>query len=493
MAHERGIETYLVNWNTFVSPSFSAAHNVANYSQQSGHIGVGDTSKLVEDYTRKTITAVINEYPELDGLGITFGERMGEQGPDERRAWIDRTILAGMKDANRKIKFIYRAPLSANLVSGGSTSEENDIESRKQMENLDVNGIVHLELKYNWSHGHSTPRFYMVHGGKLSDKYFVPEPVKYKVVWTVRNEDFYFLRWGNADFIREFISNNSHSYVEGCFLGSEVFIPALDHTSKVGDFRDWKYHFERQWLWYAMWGRLMYNPKTSDTVFSKMLAQKYGNGTGKPALEAWKIASNNQLRFASYHMGRSDFTLYTEAFSTWIRQKHGDASAVLFDIKSIINDPVLDSERLINIKDWLKNGEKVKTSLQISPLQLADELEKNNKHLQVLINELKLKTLKPSALVEINDLQAWCYFGQYFSDKLKAGVALARAIENKDKSQQLLSIALLKKCSQHWANYAKAVEKYNDAQITFAKPGTYFSTLQSQVDNDIKIAETALN
>ena len=32
MAKERGIETYLVNWNIFVSPDFAHAHNVATYS-----------------------------------------------------------------------------------------------------------------------------------------------------------------------------------------------------------------------------------------------------------------------------------------------------------------------------------------------------------------------------------------------------------------------------------------------------------------------------
>ena len=41
--------------------------------------GNGDTSRIVEQYTRETITQVINEYPDLDGLGITIGERMGGQ------------------------------------------------------------------------------------------------------------------------------------------------------------------------------------------------------------------------------------------------------------------------------------------------------------------------------------------------------------------------------------------------------------------------------
>ena len=39
MAKERGIETYLVNWNIFVSPEFARAHGVARWSDGGRHIG----------------------------------------------------------------------------------------------------------------------------------------------------------------------------------------------------------------------------------------------------------------------------------------------------------------------------------------------------------------------------------------------------------------------------------------------------------------------
>lgn len=190
MAHERGIETYLINWNTFVSPSFAASNKLMNYNARPSHFGVGDTAKIIETYTKEIITQVINEYPGLDGLGITLGERMGGQNPHERRDWLDRTIFAAMKEADRKIKFVYRAPLSANEGSGGSTSEENDLATRKQIEGLDITNPAFVEFKYNWSHGHSSPKLFIVHGGKLTDKYKNPLPEKYKYVWTVRNEDF---------------------------------------------------------------------------------------------------------------------------------------------------------------------------------------------------------------------------------------------------------------------------------------------------------------
>ena len=485
MAHDRGIETYIINWNIFVPPSFAFAHNVALYSATPSLTGGnGDTSQIVEQYTRETITQVINEYPDLDGLGITIGERMGGQTPEERREWLDRTIFAGIKAANRKIKFVYRAPLSANTGSGGSTSEENDLQSRQHIERQDMLGATYVEFKFNWSHGHSSPRLFMVHGGKLTDKYYNPLPNKYKYVWTLRNEDFYRLRWGNSDFIREFIKNNGQEYVAGCFLGSEVFTPAMDYTSLPGPHKTWDYHFQRQWLWYAMWGRLMYDAGTPDSTFEWMLEDKYGRGTGHDALQAWKIATNNQLKFAAFHMGTADAQLYSEGFSDW----GVNVSARLFNIDNVIVHPVLDTVAYINIKDWVTNGEKTKSATQMSPVQLAAQLDEDNARLISLIGTLEAHKLSPGAAVEVNDMRAWYWFGRYFSDKIKAAVAVARYRYNGD-DERVKAVGYLKQCSSRWANYAEAVARYNKETFPLVISGDFsLKAMQAQVDRDIDLA-----
>lgn len=483
MAHERGIETYIINWNTFVSPSFAAAHNLMGYNARPSHFGPGDTSKIIEKYTKEIITQVINEYPGLDGLGITLGERMGGQSTNERRAWLDRTIFAGMKEANRKVKFVYRAPLSANEGSGGSTSEENDLKTRQQIESLDVVSPAYVEFKYNWSHGHSSPKLFIVHGGRLTDKYRNPIPDKYKYIWTVRNEDFYLLRWGQPDFIREFIENNGDSYVDGCFIGSEVFIPALDYMSKQGEFRDWDYHFQRQWLWYACWGRLLYNPSTPDSIFEDLLAKKYKVGNGKTALNAWRHASNNQLWFAAFHQGKVDGSIYTEGFCSW-----GDNKEPKFiDINSFINHPVLDTTLYVNVADYVKNGEVVSNGI-ISPLQLAKRYDDNNAKLLKEIQALRATNPSATVLVEINDLEAWYWFGQYVSDKLRASVHLARyRISGIDERN--LAVKYLTDCKKWWMNYVNALEKYNKDVMPFHTASDFsWKAFQRNTDIDIELA-----
>jgi hypothetical protein len=186
----------------------------------------------VKRYTRECVTQVLEEYPDLTGLGFTHGEGMGGMTPQQRQDWFGETILEGMRRAGRKTKLIHRVPLSANLGTGGSTSVETERITRTAMEAIEFpEGPIWAEIKFNWSHAFSSTRLIKVHGGKLSNTYFEPMPKNYKIAWMARNEDFFCLRWGVPAFVREHITANTGSYVGGYFVGSECYIPARDYFS----------------------------------------------------------------------------------------------------------------------------------------------------------------------------------------------------------------------------------------------------------------------
>ena len=112
MAKDRGIETYIINWNIVTSPQMTEAHNVANYKDDlEWHYGFSyaDTSRIIVDYMRECITQVINEYPNLTGVGVSIGERM-KMPIEDAMQWVKETFVEGIKRADRKAKFIHRAP-----------------------------------------------------------------------------------------------------------------------------------------------------------------------------------------------------------------------------------------------------------------------------------------------------------------------------------------------------------------------------------------------
>lgn len=491
LARERGIETYLINWNIFVSPEFARAHQVARWSETGAHYGqTPETNAIVTRYTREVISQVLDEYPELTGLGITLGEQMGGMTPDQRRDWLEQTIFAGIADARRSARFIYRAPLSANTGSGGTTSEENDRRTRDQIESLtrNITGPVFVEFKHNWSHALSSPDLFIVHGGKLSDAYWAPPPTRHKIVWTMRNEDIFVLRWGQPDFVREFVRSQSQPHVAGAIIGSECYVPALDYITRPGPHKNWRYAFERQWLYYATWGRLLHDPSTPDAVFTALLEERFGKGRGNDLLAAWKLASRVPHHFASFHKGTWDGSLYTEGFSSW----SDNGPRRFFDIESFITYPVLDTKRYININDFANAGMIAPPSV-ISPPDLARRLERDCAEAMSRVAAVrKMGRPSPTLECELTDVEAWCAFGAYFAEKLRGGVALAEAKKTGSDRAKQEAVAALQRSLVHWKRLAELGERFNQLPIpSNSKEPFSWSQLLPQVEQDIAVARKA--
>ncbi len=447
MAKERGIDTYVIPFNIFVTPEFAKAHNVAMDNLDHHFFVRGDTSEIVKRYTQECVTQLLQEYPDLTGMGLTLGEGMGGMTPQQREDWMKATIIDGMRAANRKSKLIHRIPFSSTTGSLGPTSVETEQLTRKGIEQeaaLDfIEGPVWADLKFNWSHAHSTPRLIKVHGGKLYGTYFSPVPTDYKVIWTARNEDFFCLRWGVPDFVRQHVSNNSQDYVGGYLIGSETYIPAKDYFTKTGTYVPWKYAFERQWLFYKTWGRLLYNPATSDELFKAEFVRRYGKDA-EPLFEASALVGKTPLRLASSFDFTWDFSLYSEGFMALNRDvKRVEYISVDWQIKQPPLDP-----GYVSVLDYVKtissgsNFEKDK----ITPPILISMLEQDcNKALGLIKN---IKTTGNAALhQEVADVNVWANLGLYFAEKLKGAVALQTyrvngGEENKQQAIKYLSNAL---------------------------------------------------
>jgi len=440
-AHDRGIQVHLFFWNIFVSPAFARARNVAKYSIDWSFFGNGDTSELVQKYNRQCVTQLIDEYPGLDGLGVAMSERMGGMTPEERGKWIYDTIVAGIKAARRPVQFNLRVPHSANTGSGGSMNRQTEILGRKLLEELDL-PVVWTEIKFNWSHGHSTPRLCIIHGGRVSDVLWNPPPAKYRILWMVRNEDFFILRWGDPQFVREHIRLNGHKGVGGYFIGSECYIPAVDYITRAdGPQRNWKYAFERQWLFYMVWGRLLYDPSTPDDVFASAYEQRYGRVNGRALLEAMARASRVPQRIATFVGFTWDHTLYTEGFL---------AGGNFITVDRLRKARPVD-EDWTGVEQFVSAGGKVAPG-RVSPLEVADAAEADARTALKLVENINGGN-GPLAY-EVADIRAWSHLGLHFAAKLRAAVALAEADAAGDAARRKTARNLLEQAAAHWNDLA---------------------------------------
>ena len=505
MAAERCIDTYLVPFNIFVSAEFAKAHNVA-MDNLSHHFFVnGDTSEIIRRYTRECVTQVLQEYPELTGFGLTLGEGMGGMTPQQREDWIKETVIAGMRLSGRKTKLIHRIPFSSGTGSLGITSIATEQLTRKAIDeegDLDfLEGPIWADLKYNWSHAHSTTKLIKVHGGKLYDTYFKPLPEKYRIVWTARNEDFFCLRWGVPAFLRAHILANNQQYTGGYIIGSETYIPAKDYFTRLKGKVDWKYAFQRQWLFYKLWGRLLYNPATPDTLFRDEFTRRYGPKTA-PLLAASALAGQTPLRLASDFDFTWDFSLYSEGFlalDTTTRRVD------YISVDRLINQPPTDPD-YISVKEFLTKqlaGDSFGKE-KITPPALADTLERDSRKALEL-----LKGITPGANLslryEIADIKTWAWLGLHFAHQLRGALALEKYRRQGHPADQRLAIAFLQQALQDWDQVIALTRPlYNDMPLTHlseqngvrSKENTllrwHWALTRPDVARDIEIARHAV-
>lgn len=497
MAKDRGIETFIVNWNIAVSPEFALAYGVQERN---------DTAAIVKQYTKEVVTQVINEYPDLSGIGITLADWMSnfrssnstlpEMTAKDREDWIEETVVAGIKNAKRPVKFLHRSVLSSDPT-----------EMRRVINNAKLPDTTLVEVKFNWSHGHSTPLLALTHdahSGKVDNGYWNPMPENYRIQWMIRNEDFFILRWGQPDFIRKHIAQNTQAYVNGYFVGSEGYIPAKDFSHVNNAHRTWKYAFEKQWLFYQLWGRLLYDPSTPDAIFENSFENRYGSGRGKSLLEASAAASKMPLRLASFHAATWDYTLYSEGFLAPFSAPAGlhENGSSFISIDELIDHPTLDP-RYLSIPYFVKSSleNKLPEGGKINPLQLADSLEADSHSVIKLVNQMRQKAVT-TLKCELDDLETWAYLSQYLSDKIRAGVALQtfRVSNNEDQHQK--AVKLLSDCLNHWKKIVEITSSHygnvpylddhsiagspeNDAR-TFS-----WSKYLPQVERDIALAKDA--
>ncbi|MBK8501411.1 MAG: hypothetical protein IPL46_03940 [Saprospiraceae bacterium] len=445
MAKERAIDVFIVNWNIIVSPSFAHAYKINEYN---------DTSQVTIDYTRKSVTALINEYPDLAGIGVTLADWMNGMSPAKKEIWIEKTFVDGMKEANRPVKFLHRAVLS------GSSDE-----MRKLLDRAALTESTDVEIKFNWSHGHSTPKLLITHAsetGEVNTGFWDPAPDNYHIQWMIRNEDFFILRWGDASFIRQHISLNSKPFVNGYHIGSEGYIPALNYFDKKSNAP--QYAFERQWLFYMLWGRLLYDHGTSDSTFTELINKNLNTDHGHQILKAYEYASKMPLMLASFFKSTWDYTLYSEGFMAPVmRTEYGidDQQSPFISLEELMDHQTLDTS-YISVSEYTQlkiNNTEPETGQQ-TPLMIAEQLMTYADSAEIFINLIEAeKDDNPHLQLELIDVKMWTYLLEYFAHKLSAATSLSYYRVVQDPSFKNDAIKHLNRCLSIWKDLSKLGEE----------------------------------
>jgi len=269
MAAARGIRVGLMTYRSDSSPLADANQALVNDSE-------------LQTYTREAARDLASSVPGLWRLGFRIGES------NKPASWYKDTFVAGVRDADSGVSPYTRTWLSTKtdiLSSLGAAAGESIVEAK-------FNG-EHLGLPYAITGGNFvTPAPVAIAAAWWAPSYsyedYLSPPAPYDFVWQVRAGGTHRI-FRQASFARAKRTSTSYALAptaRGFTLEApHAYFPQRDTYHDPSDiFSPWT--FRRDELMYLLYGRLAYDPDTSERAFRAALAARVGTDALWPAVQA---------------------------------------------------------------------------------------------------------------------------------------------------------------------------------------------------------------
>jgi hypothetical protein len=410
-AKTRGFDFYLVNWNIWTDGA-------------TGKYGITDdkekatTSEATIAYMRKCMTTLLETYPDLDGFGITQGEHMSGNKADEA-VFLAKTYGMGMAEyakrhPERKLRFIHRWHMA------------DFSEMKKNFAELMMLPNVTFDMSYKYSKAHMYAT--AVPGWMTDNEQDALRKNGLKSWQTVRNDSFYFNQWGDPDFVRAYVTGfpGQGDWFRGFLMGSDGLCPTRTFFSK-NSVTQGILEVQRQWYMFMLWGRLAYNPATSDTVFKNYMALKFPEVSSEKLFTAWSKASRGLPKATELVHGtmKLDWQWWPEGC-----QSHkGFVTAAQFADAT----PGKGSTLCSIAQSAAKKCDGGKSSYE-----LADEIEADALSALSIVNTLSAEA-NTELGVTINNIKTMSYLTIYYAYKIRGATHLKA--NDKDKARDSLGTA----------------------------------------------------
>ena len=90
--------------------------------------------------------------------------------------------------------------------------------------------------------------------------------------WNLRNDDIFVLRWGDPDYVRDFITHFDLESTAGFYMGSDGYVWGRVFNAKNPKFNG-QLEMEKHWYNFMLWGRLAYDTRITsyNVCYTKLL------------------------------------------------------------------------------------------------------------------------------------------------------------------------------------------------------------------------------
>ena len=459
----RNVDFYVVTWNIFVNGT-------------AGKYGITDdiTNEITRDYFRKSIKQMFVTYPDLAGVGLTTGENMHNATFEQKEDWAFDTYAQGVLDAatempNRQFTLIHRQ----HMTGARDIAEKfQSVIEKKNIEFL-------FSFKYAQAHVMSATE-------QPFHETFVKDITGMKTIWTLRNDDNYYFRWGAPDFVREFIRNIPYEVSRGFYYGSDQWVWGREFLMKEPE-SPREIEIVKHWYHWMMWGRLGYNPELSNDRFIDILQNHFPEVDANQLFVAWQEASMIYPTTTGFHWGPLDFQWYIEACKS--RSEYAQNATGFHDVNRFINLPPHDKSGFQSIPNYVNMTISGGVSELKTPLEVAEKLHvHSDRALEIIaaFTPVDAKELK----VTLHDIQTMALLGKYYAYKIAGSTQLALYRVTKDKRYQEEAVEQLILALESWKKYTTSALEQNINPLWTNRVGYVdWIKITEWVENDIEIAK----
>jgi len=440
---DRGFQIYFITWNIY---TYGAIGSFTN----------NPTDQSTINYIRKAVRVLFETYPDLDGIGVSAGENMDKEiiSVPARIQWLADTYGSGIADyakihPERKINFLHR------WLDADVSTVLSKFSTMLALPN------VHLDMtfKYSLAHLYSTPDPAWINIKDGINAVADLDKTGKKTWLELRNDDFYFLSWGDPQFVRECIAGypDAGKYIAGFMYGADGWVNTRDFTSKNNSFTG-MLEIKRDWFSYRIWGRLSYNPQTPDEVFINEMADRYPGVNAQILFDAWTAASRGVPLATELVMGSKPGTNFGSGYFWFDFQWWPElcqSSGGLVKIETFSGSNPSDGSNMCSIKNSA-NGNcsgNPRTSYFI-----ADTIQKAAATALQKISLLDTKGY-PDLVLYKKNITAQTYLSLYYAEKIRG--ATYQSAGNTASARTAMGNAYC-----HWKSYTDIMnELHNGADM----------------------------
>ncbi len=461
MAKDRGVDVYWFTWNAFIGPL-----------EGKDGITSDKTAPRTIEYYRAAVRETIKTYPLLAGMGITAGEVMPENEFKEvsKEQWLWQTYGEGIRDGlkdtpDRKFRLIHRFHM-AGL-------------SEIQTEFAELPCPLDLSYKYAIAHMYSVPNPSMI-------KPVLPLLSPKLRSWlTIRNDDIHSFRWADVDYARAFIKAiPGEDKIAGFYMGPDGYHWGRDFITKNPD-GPRQTVMQKQWLSFALWGRLAYEPDLPAATFERLTAARFPGSDTARLTAAWADASKTFPYITRFFWGDIDVKWFPEA----CRRRDG-----FHTVRNFVEGGTMPGAGVLNIIQW-RTGLLAKQMPQgVTPLEIAATLDANATRALQALPGLRGATITPAASAKeytatLGDIEAMSHLGRYYASKIRGACDLALFDKSGDTKQQTSAVQHLEAALDHWKNYVAAYTRQYVQPVLFNRAGLVDLPKQTEdVAADVQMA-----